>query len=280
MYLERARSVGELAAAVEQAREHGGYELEGGLGLEHHHVELPVAGLVAVRDRDVELYLREVHEQDAEPFAFDRAPVELDGEARLLGHRVEHGRREVGHGAEQALARLRAVHDGGVVARSGHDAEAESASGHLDLPEVEVERAPLAHHLRERVRLERGGQVEREQVRRSGGEGQHRHPRVRQKVAHCGYRAVAAARHHGVEGGGVAKQVAHVGRAVGGAQADLVAVAGERAREVVDGALAEARGEVVDDEQFHRHPFNCYDGMVQHGAGNTRQGTVRIPRCT
>ena len=55
----------------------------------------------------------------------------------------------------------------------------------------------------------------------------------------------------------VAQEVAHVGGAVGRAHAHLVAVAGERADEVVDGPFAETRSQVVDDEQFHRFPFCC-----------------------
>ena len=93
MDFQRARAVGKVAAAVEEAGQHRRNQLEGGFRLEHHHVELAVSRLVVVRYRDVELDLREIHEQDAKPVALQALAIEVEDEMRFLRHGVRDGRR-------------------------------------------------------------------------------------------------------------------------------------------------------------------------------------------
>ena len=96
----------------------------------------------------------------------------------------------------------------------------------------------------------------------AGGEGEHRNARACEHVAHGGNRTVAAAGDDGIEGCCVVEHGCNFSAAIGCAHAHLVAVAYERSDEIVDGAFAVSRLEVVDDEQFHRTPFCCYHCMV------------------
>ena len=126
-----------------------------------------------------------------------------------------------------------------------------------DLTHVEIKRLTVAHHFGKRVGLKWACKVEGEQVGRSCGEGQHRYAGVRQQVAHRGHGAVAARRDHGIEVLRVPEQGAYRRGAVGAAHADLIAVDGEAAHEIVDGPFAVSRCQVVDDKQFHGFPFRC-----------------------
>ena len=69
------------------------------------------------------------------------------------------------------------------------------------------------------------------------GKGSTGMPVLGQQVAHRGHGAVAARRDHGIEVLRVAEQGSYRRGAVGAAHADLVAVDGEAAHEIVDGAL-------------------------------------------
>ena len=183
--------------------------------------------------------------------------VQGERELRLLRHGVGHRRLEVGHGAEQALAALGPAHDDGVITRSGHDGETEALAVHADLAHVEIKGLPGAHNLCKRMGLERACKVQGQQIGRACGEGQHGYTGVGQQVAHRGHGAVAARRDHGIEVLRIVEQRAYRGGAVGAAHADVVAVGGEAAHEIVDGAFAVSRCQVVDDKQFHGFPFRC-----------------------
>ena len=69
------------------------------LRFQHHHVELAVARLVVVRDRDIELDFAEVHQQHPEAFALHLPAVQGERELRLLRHGVGNRRLQVCHGA-------------------------------------------------------------------------------------------------------------------------------------------------------------------------------------
>ena len=84
-------------------------------------------------------------------------------------------------------------------------------------------------------------QVVGEQVARAGGEGQDGDSRVGKGVRYSGNRAVSARNHDRVEPHGVAHQIGYVGRSVGEADAMLVAIAGDHANVVVNGAISVTR---------------------------------------
>ena len=209
-------------------------------------------------DGDVELDFGEVDQQHAEPFGFHGALVKFQRELGGLRHRVHDGCLQIGHRPEQALAALGRAHDSGIVAGAGHDAEPEFPPARVDFAHVEVERAAGAHQLGQGMRFLRACQVQCQQVGGAGGEGQHRDVGVRQQVAYGGDGSVTARGDHDVEVARVVKQGFHRRGAVGGAQARLVAVAGEAAHEVVHGSFAVTGCQIVDDEQFHGFPFTCY----------------------
>ena len=126
-----------------------------------------------------------------------------------------------------------------------------------DLAHVEIKGLAGAHHLGKRMGLERACEIKGQQVGRAGGEGQHGYAGAGQQVAHRGHGAVAARRDHGIEVLRIVEQRAYRGGAVGAAHADVVAVGGEAAHEIVNGAFAVSRCQVVDDKQFHGFPFRC-----------------------
>ena len=117
----------------------------------------------------------------------------------MLRHGVGHRRLQICHGAEQPFAALRPAHDDGVVARTGHDGETEALPVDADLAHVEVQGLPVAHHLGQRMGLERACEVQGQQVGRARWEGQHGYGGVCQQVAHRGHGAVSARCDHGIE---------------------------------------------------------------------------------
>ena len=126
------------------------------MGVHDHDVEHAVARQVLVDERDVELQLREVDGEHPHALGLDGLPVDGERDAGELRREVGEGRREVGHGAQKALGGLRALHDGGVVAGSRDHGESEAlAVGELDLPDVEIHEALLAHEMGECVGLGR-----------------------------------------------------------------------------------------------------------------------------
>ena len=272
---KRFGAIGKVSAPVKQAGEHGRDKLKGVLRLEDNDIERTVTRLVFVRHRDVELNLREVDKQDAQSVALNGFAVEVQREVRLLRKRICNGRRQVGHRAEEPLCGFGSVHDGRVVAGSRHNAEAEFSTRNFDLSEVEVERAFFAYKLGEGMWFKRGSQIECEQIRRAGRKGKYWNARVCQKIAYGGHRAIAAACNNGVEFLCSVDQCFYAGGSIGAAYTNFVSVMSDGANEVVDGTFSKTGCEVIDNEQFHRFPFSCYDGMVQHGV-TTAQGKERL----
>ena len=213
--LEGIATLREIPIAIEHRGENSGQKLEGVFGLHDNHVEHAIAWLIRMRERDIELNLREINDENAQALGFMTFAIDGYRDFRSLGHNIGARGQEIRDGTEEFLVRSRAFHNRRIVARARHNHEAVLFAFSLDFGNIEVERFATAGELRQRVRLVRLDQVEGQKVRRASRVGQQRHTGIRKRIRNRSHRSIAARSNDHIEIARIVEQIVDRRGAIG-----------------------------------------------------------------
>ena len=204
--LKRVATLWEIPISIEHRSEDGGQKLESVFGLHDNHVKHAVTRLIRMRERDIELNLREINDEHAQAFGFVAFAIDGYRDFRSLRNNIATRGQEIRDSTEELLVRSRAFHNRRIVARTRHDHEAVLFAFGFDFGDIEVKRLATSSELRQRVRLVRLSQVEGKQIRRASRVGQKRHTSIHKRIRDRSHRSIAARSNDHIEIARIVKQ--------------------------------------------------------------------------